>query len=232
VKKLTANPPSRPANMDYLLRLNRKGVNIPATISAEEASSLVTIGGAASVIDVRTGIEFYGEHIPGSHLIPLDQIEVRVDEVMSIPAPRLLLCRSGNRASTAKKALEKLRVTGISVVDGGLGAYVKAGGYTVKGMARMSLERQVRIAAGSLTLLGVLTGFFVHPVFLILSGFVGAGLIFAGVTDWCGMGIMLDKMPWNRPNMPGGTMSSAGGTCAAKLPESCAASPPTENEDN
>ena len=240
VQQLTANPPPRPTNMDDLLRLNREGVNIPATISADEASRLVATGGAASVIDVRTGAEFDGEHIPGSRLIPLDQIEVHADEVRATPAPRLLLCRSGNRASMARKALERLRVAGLSVIEGGLAAYVEAGGSTVKGKARMSLERQVRIAGGSLVLLGVLAGFTIHPAFSILSGFVGAGLILAGVTDWCGMGILLGKMPWNRSNAPAGT-SSTGGTCAAKLPGACgagappaggcAAAPPAGKED-
>jgi glyoxylase-like metal-dependent hydrolase (beta-lactamase superfamily II)/rhodanese-related sulfurtransferase len=231
VQNLIANPPPKPANMDDLLRLNREGVNIPADTSAGEASRLVATGGAASVIDVRTEAEFAGEHIPGSHLIPLDQVEARADEVMATPAPRLLFCRSGNRASVAKKALEKLHVAGLSVVKGGLGAYVKAGGHIVKGKARMSLERQVRIAAGSLVLAGVLAGFFIHPAFLVLSGFVGSGLIFAGVTDWCGMGILLGKMPWNRSNALEGS-SSPGGTCAASLPGACAAgAPPLEEED-
>ena len=224
-RSLTANPPPRPANMDDLLRLNREGVNIPAAVSATEASSLVAAGGAGSVVDVRTGAEFDGEHIPGSRLIPLDQVEARVEEVLATPAPRLLLCRSGNRASMAGKALEKLHVAGLSLVEGGLPAYVEAGGDTVKGKARMSLERQVRTAAGSLVLLGVLTGLLIHPAFLILSGFVGAGLIFAGITDWCGMGILLSKMPWNRSRASGAT-AAAGGTCAASLPGACAAGPP------
>jgi glyoxylase-like metal-dependent hydrolase (beta-lactamase superfamily II) len=227
VRKLTANPPPKPANMDDLLRLNRDGADIPATLSADEAFRLVAAGGASSVIDVRTSAEFEGERIPGSRLIPVDQVEMRVDEVRAVPAPRLLLCRSGNRAFTAKKALEKLHVAGLSVIEGGLVAYAKAGGNTVKGRARahISLERQVRIAAGSLSLVGVLLGFFIHPAFLILSGFMGAGLIFGGITDRCTMGILLGKMPWNQSNAAEG-VSSAGGTCAASLPGACAAGPP------
>jgi glyoxylase-like metal-dependent hydrolase (beta-lactamase superfamily II)/rhodanese-related sulfurtransferase len=216
VQKLTANPPPRPANMDDLLRLNREGVNIPATITADKASRLVAAGGASSIIDVRTGAEFETEHIPGSRLIPLDQIEARVDQVRATAAPRLLLCRSGNRAAMAKKSLEKLHVTGLSVITGGIGAYTEAGGVTVKGKVRLSLERQVRIAAGSLALLGVLTGYFIHPAFLILAGFVSAGLIFAGITDRCGMAVLLGKMPWNRSSAEGA--SPAGGTCAATDP--------------
>ncbi len=227
VQKLTANPSTRPTNMDDLLRLNRESVNIPATISAAEASRLVTAGGASSVIDVRTGAEFEGEHIPGSRLIPLDQIEARSNEVRATPAPRMLLCHSGNRASTAKKALETLHVAGLTVIKGGIGAYVEVGGETVKGRKHMSLERQVRITAGSLVLLGMLTGFFIHPAFLILSGFVGAGLIFAGITNWCGMGILLGKMPWNRSDAVEGAS-----TCAASLPGTCAATPPPKKEDD
>ena len=225
IRKLTANPPPKPANMDDLLRLNREGVDIPAALSATEAARFVAAGGAASVIDVRTDVEFVGEHIPGSRHIPVDQIGARVDEVRAVPAPRLLLCRSGGRASMAKKTLEQENVAGLSVIEGGLGAYVTAGGVTVKGKTVISLERQVRIAAGSLVLLGVLTGFFIHPAFLILSGFVGTGLIFAGITDWCGMGMMLAKMPWNRVNTAD-SVSAAGGTCAASLPGTCAAGAP------
>lgn len=226
VHKLTAAPPPKPANMDDLLRLNREGVNIPPTISSPDASQLVAAGGASSVIDVRTGAEFESEHIPGSRLIPVDQIEARADEVRIVPAPRLLLCQSGNRASIAKKTLEKLHVAGLRVIEGGIRAYVEAGGETVKGKARLSLERQVRITAGILVLIGVLAGLFIHRAFLILSAFVGAGLTFAGITDFCGMGILLSKMPWNRSNAAE-SASAAGGTCAASLPGACAAAPPT-----
>lgn len=224
VRKLTANPPPRPANMDALLRLNREGVDIPASLSAAAASRIVASGGAASVIDVRTDVEFVGEHIAGSHHIPVDQVGSRVDEVRAVPAPRLLLCRSGGRATMAKKTLETFNVAGLSVIEGGIGAYVTAGGVTVKGKAIISLERQVRIAAGGLVLVGLLAGFFFHPGFLLLSGFVGSGLIFAGVTDWCGMGMLLAKMPWNRVKGISDA-PSAGGSCAASLSGSCAANP-------
>jgi glyoxylase-like metal-dependent hydrolase (beta-lactamase superfamily II)/rhodanese-related sulfurtransferase len=232
VQKLTANPPPRPANMDDLLRLNREDVKIPENISGGDASRFVSNGGAFSVIDVRTGAEFEGEQIPGSQLIPLDQVGAQTDKVRATPAPRLLLCQSGNRAAMAKKTLEKLHVRGLTVVKGGIGAYVEAGGETVKGRAILSLERQVRIVAGSLVLFGVLIGSFVHQAFLILSGFIGAGLVFAGITDWCGMGILISKMPWNRLNKAA-DMSDGGGTCAASLPGVCAASiPPTEKGDD
>ncbi len=224
-RELTANPPPRPANMDDLLRLNREGVDIPATVSAAEAARFVEAGGAVSVIDVRTDAEFAGEHIHGSHHIRVDQVAARVDEVRAVPAPRLLLCQSGRRATLAKKTLEALHVAGLSVVEGGIGAYVAAGGGAVKDKAVISLERQVRIAAGSLVLLGVLAGAFIQPAFLILSGFVGAGLIFAGVTDWCGMGLLIARMPWNRVNAANAA-PVAGGNCAASISGTCAVGAP------
>ena len=125
----------------------------------------------------------------------------------------------------AWNALKKLHVAGLSVIEGGLGAYVKAAGRTLKGKARLSLERQVRIAVGSLVLIGVVLGFFVHPGFLIVSAFVGTSLVFAGVTDWCGMGILLGRMPWNCSRAAQGA-PGAGGTCAAAMPGACAAGAP------
>jgi len=169
-----------------------------SAISAAEARRMVEAGGAGSVIDVRAGAEFDAEHIPGCRLIPLDELEARADEVRALPSPRLLLCRTGNRALMASRTLGKLRVTGLAVVEGGLDAYLAAGGATVKGRACISLERQVRIAAGSLVATGVALGFLVHPACFALSGFVGAGLVFAGITDWCGLGLLLCRMPWNR----------------------------------
>ena len=84
------------------------------------------------------------------------------------------------------------------IVEGGIGALDNAGASLQKGQGTiMSLERQVRIAAGSLVVIGVALGTLVNPWFYGLSGFVGAGLVFAGVTDTCGMGMMLARMPWN-----------------------------------
>lgn len=223
ITQLTANKPPRPANMDDLLRLNRDGVNIPAEISAGEAAKLIADGAAGSVIDVRTGIEFDGEQIVGSRLIPLDQLESRADEVRATPAPRLLLCRMGQRAEMARQTLDRLHIKGLRVIQGGIEGYRQAGGATKQGAAVMSLERQVRVAAGSLVLLGVALGTWVHPGFLGLAAFVGAGLVFAGLSDWCGMGLLLAKAPWNRSQSSSGAPAAA---CAAAPPPSCSASAP------
>jgi rhodanese-related sulfurtransferase len=95
--------------------------------------------------------------------------------------------------------------TNIVNVDGGTLACVECGLPVIRGKKMVSLERQVRIVAGFLVLLAALLGWFVHPAFVFLAAFVGAGLIFAGVTDTCGMGLLLAKMPWNHVHEPANT---------------------------
>lgn len=154
----------------------------------------------ADLIDVRTPAEFRSVHVDGARSMPLDSLDVRA-VAESRPAnaigPTLVLCKSGGRA---KKAWEQLAAAGheAAVVEGGTDACVAAGLRCTRGRAVMSLERQVRIAAGALVFVGTVLGVTVTPWFLIVPGFVGAGLVFAGVTDFCGMGLLLAKLPWNR----------------------------------
>ena len=169
------------------------------------------------VVDTHT----HADHPSGAGTLADRFHSTRIaDEVRATAAPRLLLCRTGSRAATAKKTLAALHVSGLTVVDGGIEAFRNAGGGTEKGRDRMSLERQVRILAGALSLLGVGLGAFVHPGFLALAAFISAGLAFAGVTDWCGMGLLLAKAPWNQS-------SSENAENAAAAPAACAASAPT-----
>ena len=153
------------------------------------------------VLDVRTPAEFTAVHVPQARNIPLDTFDphaLLTSGAIKAGQPVYLLCQAGTRAT---RAAEKLSGSGFGdavVVEGGTQAWEKAGLPVTRGKATISLERQVRIGAGSLVLLGVLLGWFVHPYFIGLSAFVGAGLVFAGVTDWCGMGLLLAKAPWNR----------------------------------
>jgi len=220
VRALTAGAPPRPANMDALLRLNREGEPIPTARVAAEVAPDLAQGQISSLIDVRTGAEYDAEHVQGSRSIPLHELEQRAEEVRATAAPRLLLCRTGARAEEARRTLERLGVGGLTVIEGGIEALRSAGLETVRGRGKISLERQVRIAAGILALAGAALGFLVNPLFHALPGFIGAGLVFAGITDWCGMGLVLARMPWNRsraaatPVLSGGC--SAGG-CAASV---------------
>jgi rhodanese-related sulfurtransferase len=109
-----------------------------------------------------------------------------------------VVCRTGSRGEKACEKFRQAGFTNVVNVDGGTLACEQAGLPVVRGKKAMSLERQVRIAAGSLVLIGAVLSWFLHPAFIGLSAFVGAGLIFAGITDTCGMGMMLARMPWNR----------------------------------
>ena len=106
----------------------------------------------------------------------------------------VLLCARGMRAQQAAEKLRPLIPNPIAVVEGGHAGLAAASGQKQP----MSIERQVRIAAGSLVLLGVIASVWINPAFIWLSGFVGGGLVFAGITDWCGMGLLMMKMPWNK----------------------------------
>lgn len=161
----------------------------------------ISSGQEIKLWDVRTAVEFGEVHVPQAKNLPLDRLDpdaLRASGQLPERGPVYLLCRSGARAS---QAAEKLRAAGCTeaiVVEGGTLAWMGAGFPVQRGKV-MSLERQVRIAAGSLVLVGFVLSQWVHPALIFLSAFVGAGLVFAGITDWCGMGLLLAKAPWNNP---------------------------------
>lgn len=152
------------------------------------------------LIDVRTPMEYRGVHVVGAVSVPLDQLDVDkvAEEHGRAGEPIYVICKSGSRSRQACEKFEKAGHDAVVCIDGGTDAWVAAGHDVERGKATMSLERQVRISAGALILIAVGIGFGLHPAGFGLSAFVGAGLVFAGVTDTCGMGLMLAKMPWNR----------------------------------
>ncbi|QDU98895.1 rhodanese-like domain-containing protein [Lignipirellula cremea] len=159
--------------------------------------------GSASVeiIDVRTPLEFQEVHAAKARNIPLDALDpgsVMQSRNGSADEPLYLICRSGSRAAKAQQKFIDAGFTNVVNITGGTEAWVKAGLRVVRGKKVMSLERQVRIAAGSLVLAGALLGYFVHPYFIGIPAFVGAGLMFAGITDSCAMGMLIARMPWNQ----------------------------------
>jgi rhodanese-related sulfurtransferase len=172
-----------------------------STISPTRFSELSKEGKKLDLIDVRTPVEFQEVHVEFARNVPLDQLDPKaVIEARNGVAsdPLYVVCRSGSRGKQACEKFLAAGITNVFNVEGGTLACVDAGLPVVRGKKAMSLERQVRIAAGSLVLVGVTLGWFVHPVFFGLSAFVGAGLVFAGVTDTCGMGMILARMPWNQ----------------------------------
>jgi rhodanese-related sulfurtransferase len=171
------------------------------TIAPGEVEELRRRGHAVELIDVRTPAEFREIHAKAARLVPLDSLDpvaIMRDRKGSQDEPLYTICRSGARGRQAAERFHSAGYTNVVNVEGGTLEWERLGLPVVRGKKTISLERQVRIAAGSLVLLGTVLGAFAHPGFLGLAAFVGAGLIFAGVTDTCGMGMLLARMPWNR----------------------------------
>jgi rhodanese-related sulfurtransferase len=158
-------------------------------------------GSTIELIDVRTPVEFREIHVAEARNWPLDKLDpeaIMQSRNGSKDEPLYVICRTGSRGRQACERFLAAGFTNAVNVEGGTQACIEAGLPVVRGPKMISLERQVRIAAGSLVLLGVVLAWLVHPAFIGLSAFVGAGLVFAGVTDTCGMALMLARMPWNR----------------------------------
>ncbi len=155
---------------------------------------------AVDVIDVRTPAEFRAIHVVGARNVPLDSLDPRaVMERRNAPTdPLYVICQSGGRGAAACRKFCDAGYANVCNVEGGTQAWVDAGLPVERGRKSISLERQVRIAAGLLILIATVLGIFVHPYFLALTVFIGGGLLFAGLTDTCGMAMLLAKMPWNQ----------------------------------
>jgi len=187
------------------------------TISPRQLFELSQTGTAVELIDVRTPVEFREVHVPFARNLPLDQLDpAQVSAGRDAAHPLYVVCRSGSRGRQACDKLHTAGLTHLVNVEGGTQAWDQAGLPVVRGKKAISLERQVRIAAGLLVLTGAVLGAFVHPAWIGLSAFVGAGLVFAGITDTCGMGMLLARMPWNQVPKP----SQNPGAPAANCPPS------------
>lgn len=165
-----------------------------ATLSPADARAAIDAG--ARLIDIRGADEHAREHIPGSVNVPLD----RIGDLPRDGRPVVFHCKSGMRTS-ANAAQLAMAACGdrAYILAGGIDAWRGAGQATIADRAQpLEIMRQVQITAGALVLAGVLLGLFVAPGFFGLSAFVGGGLIFAGMTGWCGMANLLRVMPWNR----------------------------------
>jgi len=171
-------------------------------MSAGDFKDLHTKGQTHCVIDVRTAAEYGACHVDGAKLFPLQDLSVAKvlleAEKGEGNGPIYVLCKAGGRAMKAAEKIAPETLRDVIVVDGGTDACVACDMPVNTGKEAMSLERQVRIAAGSLVVIGAALGTWVNPGFYGLSAFVGAGLVFAGITDTCAMGMLIARMPWNQ----------------------------------
>lgn len=164
------------------------------SISARDAEQLIREG--ALLVDIREPDEFARTHIPGALNIPL----AKLDGLETGERQVLFHCRSGARTqSNAVRLAEASGDAPCYIVEGGLDAWAKAGLPVAHDKSQpLEIMRQVQLVAGALILTGVALGFLVAPGFFGLSAFVGAGLMLAGATGWCGMARLLRVLPWNR----------------------------------
>ncbi len=165
------------------------------SIDPKEAKRLVD--GGALLVDVREPDEHARERIHGALLAPLSHFPTTL--VRQDGQPVVFHCRSGSRTAAAAGQLAAATDGTGYILRGGLAAWKAEGLPVIRDQRRpIELMRQVQIAAGSLVLTGIGLGALIHPVFYALSGFVGAGLVFAGATGTCGMARLLSFAPWNR----------------------------------
>jgi len=154
--------------------------------------------GEIHLVDVREQVEFAGGRVKGASLLPLGELERRHKE-LDHSKPIYVMCRTGRRSAEAQRKLHDLGFTNVVNVSGGIEAWKKEDLPVERDEhAPWSIERQVRFTAGSLVFLGVLLSLFVHPYFIVIAGIIGFGLAFTATIDWCGMGLLIAKMPWNK----------------------------------
>lgn len=170
------------------------------TISPSELHEKRNAGEYVDLIDVRTPAEYQEIHVGFASNTPLDRLnpkDVIEQRKANEAEPLYVICKSGGRGRMACEKFHSAGLPNVVNVEGGTLGWEAAGLPVERGKKTISLERQVRITAGALAFLGaVLVPF--SPYWAILPGFIGAGLVFAGVTDTCGMGMVLSKMPWNQ----------------------------------
>ncbi|MGV3661448.1 MAG: rhodanese-like domain-containing protein [Prosthecobacter sp.] len=167
--------------------------HVTATQLKEDLAS-----GACQLIDVREPLEHAESHVAGAHLIPLGDLEKRCDEI-DRQRPVVVMCQAGKRGAQAVEKLRRLGFIQVANLEGGILTWKAAGLPCARGNLRvLPLMRQVQIVAGGLVLLGSLLTAFVDTRWVCVPMFIGAGLLFAGLSGFCGLALLLARMPWNR----------------------------------
>jgi rhodanese-related sulfurtransferase len=183
-----------------------------SAVSPRELHQLVAAGDAADLLDVRTPGEFAAAHVPGAKLVPLDELDCAafLRQRGDSNKPVYVLCQSGGRARRAIEKFQRAGFNGCVLVEGGTQAWMDAGLSVNLGESKvLPLMRQVQIAVGGVSAVGAALALFVNPLFAIVPLVTGCGLLFAGLTGFCGLALVLAKMPWNKS---GGCNS---GSCCA-----------------
>ena len=172
-----------------------------STISPHDLQGLLAAGKPALLLDVRSPAEHLSAHIPGTKLIPLDELDPSAfcRDRGADCSPVYVICQSGGRATRAIQKLEAAGMKGCLLLEGGTQAWIDAGLPVVRGKSRvLPLMRQVQITIGAVSATGALLALVVDSRFAIIPLFMGCGLLVAGITGFCGLAVLMAKMLWNK----------------------------------
>jgi rhodanese-related sulfurtransferase len=189
------------------------------SISPHGLHTLLRAGGPVEMLDVRSPAEYAAEHVPGARLVPLNELDAGafLKQRRTAEGHLYVLCQSGGRA---RRAIEKFQQTGFGdcvLVEGGTQAWIEAGLPVNRRETKvLPLMRQVQITVGAISALGAGLALTVHHGFAAIPLILGSGLVFAGVTGFCGLALLLAKMPWNK-KVACGTGSGNTNNCSANL---------------
>jgi len=212
VKNMRSKTIPKPFNIDNIIRVNQQGEAAALEmVSPKDSLSLVQKNQQIKLLDVRSFLEFSQVHIKDSINVPIDMLPAKVIELSKSGQSYIVLCRTGNRSPMAADMLIQSGIHGVKVMQGGMARWQKEGLPAIKGEGGISLERQIKIVAGILVLSGILFSWSIHRAFIFIPLFVSCGLIFAGATDNCLMGMLLMKLPYNKKLYK---TKLGGGTCA------------------
>ncbi len=168
------------------------------TIDSVELRRLMRDDPRLRILDVRTGGEFETVHIPGSYNVPLATLREHVADLADVEHPVVLVCQSGGRATQAQTSLIGAGKRAVHILDGGMSSWLADGGDVIRSSSeRWAMDRQVRLTAGTITLVAILASAFVPKAKWIGAGVAG-GLVFAAVSNTCAMASVLAKLPYNR----------------------------------
>lgn len=171
------------------------------SVSPGELNRLLAAPGGVDLLDVRTPGEFAAAHVPGARLVPLDELDVAsfLKQRGDSGKPVYVLCQSGGRARRAIEKFQRAGFDGCVLVEGGTQAWIDSGLSVSRGESRvLPLMRQVQITVGFLSAVGAALALLVDLKFALIPLVIGCGLLFAGLTGFCGLALVLAKMPWNK----------------------------------
>lgn len=212
VKNMRSKKLAKPFNIDNIIRVNQKGEAVGLEMmSPKQAHELILKDPESKLLDVRSVLEYADTHIKDSINVPIDSLMPRMEELKKQNKKYIVFCRTGNRSPMAADMLIQSGIHGIKVIEGGMIRWEKEKFPVIKGVSGISLERQIRIIAGSLVLTGILLSVFLNKSFIFISIFVSCALIYSGITDNCLMGMLLMKLPYNKKMYKA---KLGGGTCS------------------